>query len=156
MNLQLDLRLEINIADEEKRALDAAKAALERAVEVEKCPPVEVSLTIVDNQQIQEINREYRDIDRPTDVLSFPLYEPDEEFVLAEEEEYLSLGDIVISMPQAQKQATEYGHSLEREVAFLAVHGFLHLLGYDHETEAQEKEMFAKQEQILEMVGLTR
>jgi probable rRNA maturation factor len=105
---------------------------------------------------MQEINREYRQIDRPTDVLSFPLYEPEEEFVLEEEEEFVTLGDIVISMPQAQLQAKEYGHSLQREVAFLAVHGFLHLLGYDHETEEEEKEMFARQEEILKQTGLVR
>jgi probable rRNA maturation factor len=95
-------------------------------------------------------------VDRPTDVLSFPLWEPDEEWVIDEEEERVALGDIVISLPKAKEQAEAYGHSLNREVGFLAVHGFLHLLGYDHETKEEEKEMFAKQEEILSLVGLHR
>lgn len=156
MSIQLEITLEIELSEEEKKALEAAKEALQSAWRIEKCPPAEVSLTIVENKRMQEINREYRQIDRPTDVLSFPLYEPEEEFVLEEEEEFVTLGDIVISMPQAQLQAKEYGHSLQREVAFLAVHGFLHLLGYDHETEEEEKEMFARQEEILKQTGLVR
>ncbi|WP_044642382.1 rRNA maturation RNase YbeY [Risungbinella massiliensis] len=156
MSLNLQVIQEIECTKEEEQALVSAKRALEQAVIVEECPPVEVVLTIVDNDKIQEINREHRNLDRPTDVLSFPLYEADEDFVLEEEEEFVSLGDIVLSMPQAKKQALDYGHSLEREVAFLAVHGFLHLLGYDHETQEEEKEMFARQEAILQQIGLTR
>jgi len=118
---------------------------------------VEVSLVLVDDQRIQELNRDYRGIDRPTDVLSFAQRESvegEEDFV-SEEDEWL-LGDIVISMETAQRQATEYGHSLERELGFLIVHGCLHLLGYDHETEAERQVMREKEENILAALGLTR
>ncbi len=105
----------------------------------------EVSLTFVDNEQIHELNREYRNVDRPTDVLSFPMDDED------------LLGDIVISLERAQEQAQEYGHSFRREVAFLFVHSVLHLLGYDHETsEEDEKLMFAHQEAILRKMGIGR
>lgn len=105
----------------------------------------EVSLTFTDNARIQELNRTYRHVDRPTDVLSFPMDEPD------------LLGDIVISLERAKEQSLAYGHSFERECAFLFVHSVLHLLGYDHENSPQEeKDMFARQEAILEKMGLTR
>jgi len=112
----------------------------------------EVSVTIVDNEEIHAINLEHRSIDRPTDVLSFPMF--DEDF---DDGEACVLGDIVISLEKAKEQAESYGHSLEREIAFLTVHSVLHLLGYDHEEgKAEESEMFAKQENILEAMGLTR
>lgn len=104
----------------------------------------EVSVTFTDNEGIHALNREYRNVDRPTDVLSFPLsdgedYDTDGDAVL--------LGDIVISLERAQTQAEEYGHSFEREVAFLTVHSMLHLLGYDHETSPEdERDMFARQD----------
>jgi len=114
--------------------------------------PAEVSVTIVDNEEIHAINLEHRGIDRPTDVLSFPMF--DEDF---DDGEACVLGDIVISLEKAKEQAESYGHSLEREIAFLTVHSVLHLLGYDHEEgKAEESEMFEKQEAILETMGLTR
>ena len=114
--------------------------------------PCEVSVTLVDNLRIHELNLEHRGIDRPTDVLSFPMF--DEDF---DDGELCILGDIVISLEQAKKQAEEYGHSFERETAFLTVHSMLHLLGYDHEEgKAEESEMFEKQEEILKTMGLTR
>ena len=114
--------------------------------------PCEVSVTLVDNARIHELNLEHRGIDRPTDVLSFPMF--DEDF---DDDELCILGDIVLSLEQAEKQAEEYGHSFERETAFLTVHSMLHLLGYDHEEgKAAESEMFAKQEEILKIMGLTR
>jgi len=125
----------------------------------------EVALTLVDNAHIHEINKQYRNIDRPTDVISFALNdEVDEEMEIIFEVEDESeqdpisgmLGDIIISIERADEQRIEYGHSLERELGFLFVHGFLHLLGYDHEQEEAEKEMFSKQELILQKVGLTR
>ncbi|MBQ4573930.1 MAG: rRNA maturation RNase YbeY [Clostridia bacterium] len=116
----------------------------------------EVSVTLVDNARIHELNLEHRDVDRPTDVLSFPMFEDeglDEDEALGE----LILGDIVLSLERAKEQAEEYGHSFERECAFLCVHSVLHLLGYDHEiSEEEEKEMFAKQEAILQELGITR
>ncbi|MGE5704985.1 MAG: rRNA maturation RNase YbeY [Clostridia bacterium] len=122
----------------------------------------EVSVTLVDNERIHELNREFRGVDRPTDVLSFAMNEQgEEELDIYVDEEELDdfpnmLGDIVISIPKAKQQAEEYGHSFERELGFLAVHGFLHLIGYDHMNEADEKEMFARQDEILLSIGLTR
>ncbi len=118
---------------------------------------IELSLTFVTDEEIQEINREYRDKDQPTDVISFALNEQgeNEQEIIAEGLPNV-LGDIIISVPRIGAQAEEYGHSFERELGFLVVHGFLHLLGFDHMTDADEKEMFAKQENILNEYGLTR
>jgi probable rRNA maturation factor len=117
----------------------------------------EVSVTFVSNERIQEINREYRDKDNPTDVISFAMEELGEgEVQPAGIEMPRVLGDIIISVPKAIEQAEEYGHSFLRELGFLAVHGFLHLLGYDHMTEEDEKEMFTLQKEILDEYGLKR
>lgn len=117
----------------------------------------EVSVTFVTNDKIQEINREYRGKDLPTDVISFAMEELGEgEIVLKGADIPRILGDIIISVPKAKEQAKDYGHSYIRELGFLAVHGFLHLLGYDHETEEQENEMFTKQREILNEYGLGR
>ncbi|WP_059171174.1 rRNA maturation RNase YbeY [Bacillus sp. FJAT-27445] len=117
----------------------------------------EVSVTFVGNERIQEINHEYRQKDVPTDVLSFPMEEPGEgEIEISGGDLPRVLGDIIISIPKTKEQAEEYGHSFMRELGFLAIHGFLHLLGYDHETEADEKEMFSLQKDILDGYGLTR
>ncbi|MBO0959459.1 rRNA maturation RNase YbeY [Neobacillus sp. MM2021_6] len=117
----------------------------------------EVSISFVSNERIHEINREYRDKDMPTDVISFAMEELGEgEVELAGVEMPRVLGDIIISIPRTKEQAEEYGHSFERELGFLAVHGFLHLLGYDHMTEDEEKEMFTLQKEILDEYGLTR
>ncbi len=115
----------------------------------------EISVSLVDNEEIQELNRHYRGIDRVTDVLSFSLLEGDEPEVW-DEESPVALGDIVISWPVMLAQAKEYGHSAARELAFLTAHGCYHLLGYDHETQEDEKEMFALQEEVLTMLGITR
>ncbi|PLS01189.1 rRNA maturation RNase YbeY [Neobacillus cucumis] len=118
----------------------------------------EVSVTFVSNEKIQEINREYRDKDTATDVISFAMEELGEGEVelTGEVDMPRVLGDIIISIPRAKEQAEEYGHSFERELGFLAVHGFLHLLGFDHMTEEDEKEMFTLQKEILNEYGLTR
>jgi probable rRNA maturation factor len=117
----------------------------------------EVSVTFVSNERIQEINLEYRDKDTPTDVISFAMEELGEgEVELVGEGIPRVLGDIIISVPKAKEQAVEYGHSFTRELGFLAVHGFLHLLGYDHMTETDEKKMFARQKEILDDYGLAR
>lgn len=116
----------------------------------------EVSVTFTDNAQINSINLAHRDIDKPTDVLSFPLMD-DNGFPVNPETDCKMLGDIVISTEKAIEQAEEFGHSFEREIAFLTVHSMLHLLGYDHVTSPEdEKEMFAKQDLILETLGITR
>ncbi len=131
------------------------RRAVKAALEYEKVGFVpEVSVTFTDNEGIRELNAAHRNIDRPTDVLSFPLFEKKE---LADASDGDALGDIVISLEKAREQANEYGHSFEREVAFLTVHSMLHLLGYDHEiSEADEKEMFFRQEEILKTMGLLR
>lgn len=114
-----------------------------------------VDVTLVDDAEIHRLNRDYRGVDRPTDVLSFALNESLEEDDEPEEAQLL-LGDIIISMQRAQAQAEEYGHSLARETCFLAVHGALHLLGYDHQTDEQERVMRGKEEDVLQSLGLVR
>ncbi|MGN7164339.1 rRNA maturation RNase YbeY [Paenibacillus cellulositrophicus] len=138
---------------------------LQKAGEAEGVEDGEVALTFVDDKQIHELNLEYRGIDRSTDVLSFAMNESlDEEldivYELEEDEELHDmpevLGDIIISLDRAKAQSEEYGHSMEREIGFLFVHGFLHLLGYDHQDAESEAEMMGKQEAVLAQVGLTR
>ena len=118
--------------------------------------PCEVSVTYTDNEQIHALNLQYREVDRPTDVLSFPLmdFSGESEEPVADEP-VVSLGDIVISLEKAQEQANEYGHSIDREVAFLTVHSMLHLLGYDHMEEDEERDMRARQRTVMELLGLT-
>jgi probable rRNA maturation factor len=117
----------------------------------------EVSVTFVSNERIHEINLEYREKDSPTDVISFAMEELGEgEVELIGGEMPRVLGDIIISVPKAREQAEEYGHSFTRELGFLAIHGFLHLLGYDHMTKEDEKKMFTRQKEILNEYGLTR
>lgn len=114
---------------------------------------VEVSCVLVDDERIHEINREYRHIDRSTDVISFAMEDNDQFYV---EGMPRTLGDIFISVDHAKKQAEEYGHSLRREMCFLFTHGILHLLGYDHMTDEQEKKMFGLQDQILGALSIER
>lgn len=115
----------------------------------------EVSVTLTDNVYIHELNKKYRGIDRPTDVLSFALNEGDEPEVF-DGPEVNMLGDIIISVERAEEQASEYGHSVEREIAFLTVHGMLHLLGYDHMEEEDRKEMRQEEDFVMEKLGITR
>lgn len=145
-----------------------ALQVLEGAIGIMDLPvAAELSLTVATEEEIREINAEQRQIDKVTDVLSFPMLdfaEPMEAEAFAEQAEFsvnpetgnLFLGDIVLCFERAKEQAKEYGHSLEREVAFLLVHSLLHLLGYDHMTQEEEKEMFAKQEEILEIMKIYR
>lgn len=145
--------------------IELLERILQEAAAMEGIQEGEVALTFVDNEQIHELNREYRGIDHPTDVLSFALNESVEEeldilYEIEDEQEFDEmndlLGDIIISTERAKEQADEYGHSLEREIGFLFVHGFLHLLGYDHQDEPSERIMMDKQEAVLEKVGLRR
>lgn len=114
----------------------------------------DISLSFVDNKEIHELNNMYRGIDRATDVLSFPML--DEEFDFDIELEEKSLGDIVISLERAFEQSIDYNHSFEREVCFLVCHSMFHLLGYDHDTEENTKEMREKEEYILNKLSITR
>ncbi len=138
--------------DAEKLAEDCAREAL---IEEEIEDDAEVSLTFTDNARIRELNKQFREIDRETDVLSFPMGDEDG-FEVNPETDALLLGDIVISLEKAKAQSEEYGHSMKREVAFLIAHSLFHLLGYDHMTPDEEKEMFAKQEKVLQNLGITR
>lgn len=143
---------------------------IRQAAEQEKFPyEFEVNVTFTDNDSIREINREFRELDVPTDVLSFPMvdYPAPADFSELEEEnasaEYfhpetgeLILGDIVISVERARMQAEEYGHSLKREICFLTAHSMLHLFGYDHIEDEERVEMEQRQEQILQALGIIR
>lgn len=113
----------------------------------------EVSLSFVDNEEIRNLNRDFRNIDRVTDVLSFPMLS-DDEFDIEYEEE--SLGDIVISIQRADEQAEEFDHSLEREICFLVCHSMFHLLGYDHMEEEEAKDMHRREEEVLNGLDITR
>lgn len=114
----------------------------------------EVSVMFVDDDEIHQLNREHRDKDQPTDVLSFPQYDSiKDETVL---DPYIVLGDVVISTDTAMKQAEEYGHSLEREIGFLLVHSMFHLFGYDHLNDEDKAEMRAKEEKVLSTYKLVR
>lgn len=136
---------------------DVAECVLEFEEIDEKC---EVNVMFADNEQIRGINCEQRDIDRATDVLSFPFLDAKNGDITVSDEDfyegYLSLGDIVISLERAKEQAEEYGHSFEREVGFLTCHSMLHLLGYDHIDEADRVIMRKKEEEILKKLKLTR
>lgn len=118
----------------------------------------EVAVILVDNNEIQEINKDYRKIDKPTDVLSFPMldFNIESDDLYDYDRGYLMLGDIVISMEKAMEQSIEYGHSFEREIGFLCVHSTLHLLGYDHDTEDNTIIMRQKEETVLESLNLRR
>ena len=119
----------------------------------------EVSITLTDDVTIHKLNKEYRNIDRPTDVLSFAFHESDEPEIITNDgvdETIDILGDIIISVERAKGQAKDYGHSLKREVVFLTVHGMLHLLGYDHMEEADRIEMEKEQTYIMSQLGIGR
>lgn len=117
----------------------------------------EISVSIVDNEEIRKINKRFRNVDRPTDVLSFPMLNFEAGGVTeVNEKNEIVLGDFIISLERAKEQAIEYGHSLQREIAFLTAHSMLHLLGYDHMEQEEEKEMLQKQKEILDSLGITR
>lgn len=165
MNQDWTKTMEIVLYDETKQLTEEQHDLIHSLIEFtgEKLnleANAEVSITIVDNKRIQEINREYRDKDYATDVISFAMEDEheDELFVDIDEEMDLPrvLGDLFLSIEKTKEQAEEYGHSFERELGFLTVHGFLHLNGYDHMNEADEKEMFGLQEEILKEYGLER
>ena len=142
-----------NKTDEEFPYEEIIEKVVNKAFEVEGVKKASCSIIIVDNTFIHKLNKEYRGIDRVTDVISFAL-EDDKSMIIPDD--IRLLGDIYICLDKAKEQAKEYGHSLERELCFLAVHGVYHLLGYDHETEEDAKIMFKKQEEVLMEYGITR
>lgn len=142
-----------NNTEEEIKELEIVEKVLYSAMDKENLKDTSFNLIIVDNDYIHELNKNYRNIDRETDVITFAL--EDEDSIILPEEMRI-LGDIYISIDRARSQAVEYGHSFLRELSFLAVHGFYHLLGYDHGTKEEEKIMFGKQEEVLESYGIRR
>ena len=163
----------ILVENEANRGLDfdyeeVIKTVISKTLKTENCPyETEVNVLLTGNEEIHEANKEFRGIDRPTDVLSFPMvdYEFPSDFSCVDEnpESYLNpetdellLGDIMISVDKVYEQANEYGHSRKREFAFLIAHSMLHLLGYDHIDEEERKVMEEKQEAILDALGITR
>ena len=163
LNIEMDSPVKLLIPYE-----DIITKTVEAAAEYVKCPyEVEVNVLLVDNDSIREINKDQRDIDAPTDVLSFPMvdFHNPEDFDLVEknpidyfnsETGELLYGDIVISTEKVISQAEEYGHSEERELAFLVAHSMLHLSGYDHIDDEERLVMEEKQEYILQKLGYTR
>ncbi|QXJ46537.1 rRNA maturation RNase YbeY [Bacillus altitudinis] len=157
------MTLLIDLIDEtgqvSKEQLEEVEKLLQFAADaLEVKDQAEVSVSIVSNEEIHQINKEYRGKDAPTDVISFALEEEGEGEIeiIGVDDIPPVLGDIIISVDRTKEQAEEYGHSFMRELGFLTIHGFLHLLGYDHMTEEDEKEMFAKQTKILDDYGLSR
>jgi len=142
-----------NQTDEEISELETVKDVLNYAIKKENLENVIFNVIIVDNNYIHELNKNYRHIDRETDVITFAL-EDEKDMVIPDDERVL--GDIYISIDKARSQAEEYGHSLLRELSFLAVHGFYHLLGYDHMTKEEEEIMFSKQEEVLHECNIER
>lgn len=143
----------------EQKVLTRLEEGLQAVARLNGLPEAaEVDVTIVDDEEIHALNREYRDMDKPTDVLSFALDEDSEESdepeLVGGPEEHL-YGDIIISAETALRQAEEYGHGLEREMTYLAVHGMFHLLGYDHMTEEEKNVMRAKEEEALRAINLS-
>lgn len=159
--------MDITMEDETKTLaqedLTAVENLLDFAADYLHLPSdTEMSITFMDDEAIHVINRDYRQVDRPTDVISFALEEEGEDeppIIFSEEEDFQlprNLGDIMISLDRTKAQAEEYGHSFQRELGFLALHGFLHLNGYDHMELADEKVMFGLQKEILDDYGLKR
>ncbi len=149
--------MEINVLIEEGIAVDLDSDRLQKVVEkvlqMENLPPnVEISLVITGQERIQELNRQYRGKDQPTDVLSFAMAEQKENeptAFIGPPDGLLHLGEVIISYPQAELEANERGHSTQREMAILIVHGVLHILGYDHEQPEKEPAMTAREKEVL-------
>ncbi|MBQ0139939.1 MAG: rRNA maturation RNase YbeY [Kurthia sp.] len=154
--------LNIDFLDETGKVKESdmqlVETLLQHAATVEQIEEgTELSITFVTNEAIHAINKEYRHKDAPTDVISFALEELGEgETAIIAEGMPRILGDVIISIDRTREQAADFGHSFERELGFLAVHGFLHVLGYDHMEPEDEKIMFGKQDEILESYGLSR
>ncbi len=142
----------INNTNEKLTEIEELNGFIDFALKYLKLENVMFNIIIINNEEIHKINKEYRGVDRPTDVISFAL-EDDDTFVKTD---VRVLGDIYISIDKAKEQAESFGHSLKRELSFLTIHGILHLLGYDHMEEEDEKEMFSLQELILNEYGIKR
>ncbi|MFD1066364.1 rRNA maturation RNase YbeY [Oceanobacillus locisalsi] len=152
----IDFQDETNAVSEQHKEL-VEKLLTFAGTEENVTSEAEISISFVDNEQIQVINRDYRDKDQPTDVISFAMQEvEDDEMEIVGEGLPVVFGDIIISIDKVKEQAQTYNHSFERELAFLALHGFLHLLGYDHMNKEEEQKMFQRQDDILGEFGIER
>lgn len=165
MAIKLDWTSELSDMDDElqiEQWIDKLEQLLQLACQTAHIDSGTVSLSFVDDETIRKLNKQYRQVDHATDVLSFAMTENEDEMfsqpngVNAAANMERLLGDVVIAVPTALEQSKAYGHSLEREIGFLFVHGLLHLIGYDHHDEAAEEEMFSLQEEILHRAGLER
>ena len=165
MNIQIEKETDFDLDLDYEKIIDEI---VNEALDYMKCPyEIELNVVLSDNEGIHQVNLEQREIDAPTDVLSFPNIEYDVPANFENVEDYMAdyfepdsgeliLGDIIISVDKVQQQALEYGHSQKREFAFLVAHSMLHLCGYDHMTGEEEKEMISKQEAVLNNLSITR
>lgn len=155
------IQVEFDGIEENKDYLELLNNVLEKCYEIEKIDTKKIYINIIltNPKTIRKINKEYRNIDKETDVLSFPMFEKKELDELIKKQEYIEkyiLGDIVISIQRVIDQAKEYNHSFERELAYMVVHGFYHLMGYDHMEEEEKKVMRDKEENVLKQLEISR
>lgn len=155
------IEVNYNAIEELPSEEELIKRVVQKVLEEENViEDVDVYITLTNNEEIHKINKEYREVDRATDVLSFPMYDRDEVYQLKKDYENDEvekiLGDIIVSIEKVKEQAQEYGHSFERELAYLVTHGCLHLLGYDHMKEDEQKIMRAREEEILGILEISR
>lgn len=155
MNIELDFSTYLSEYEEYENIFQSLTKKVLEHLNLNISPII--SLSFIDNDEIQAINREYRQIDRPTDVISFAFLDNvSNKLEILKSKDTVVLGEIYISIPKAREQAMQYSHSLHRELSFLFVHGLLHLLGYDHIEKEDEEVMFKLQDEILEKEGITR
>ena len=151
--------VQINFLDieEDKKLVDIIKQVVNKCFEEEELllKKLYINIILTNPQNIKKTNKEYRNIDSPTDVLSFPMFEKNEIQNISGDYPDV-LGDIIISIPKVEEQAIEYGHSFERELSYMVVHGFYHLMGYDHMEEQEKIEMRKKEENVLEKLNILR
>lgn len=153
--MEINLVNKQNIVEYNDNLDDLIESVIKKSLESEDIDKdIEVSVSLVDNKEIKDLNKKFRGLDKETDVLSFPQYDNLKE--IKGIKEYCILGDIVISLEKARQQAVEYGHSFEREVAFLTVHSMMHLFGYDHNDEENTKIMREKEEKVLALLDILR
>ena len=155
-----NLEVEFLNIEEKEEYVQAIEKVINKCFEIEKLEnkKIYVSIILTNDEEIKKINNEYRKIDKATDVLSFPMFEKTEVEKIQNSNSKIKdvLGDIIISIPKVKKQAKEYGHSFERELAYMVVHGFYHLMGYDHIEEKDKKEMRPKEENVLQILNIGR
>ena len=158
MNIVPEVVFDFWDLDEKAEYIELSKKVIEKCFEVENIQNKNLYINVIFTtpQKIKELNKQYRNIDKETDVLSFPMYEKEEILLKKDDTEPDTLGDIIISIEQVKKQSEEYGHSFKRELSYMLVHGFYHLMGYDHLEEEDKKAMRSKEEFVLNELKLIR